>query len=128
MGHAIVRTMNPEVLRARAADWIDAWNRHDLDAIVAHYADDIALCSPRVVERFGTPDGWLHGKDALRDYFATGLRNDALRFELVDVLLGVNAMTIVYRRETGMLVSDCAELDGDGRIRRMVACYDDSTR
>ena len=26
-----------------AADWIDAWNRHDLDAILAHYADDFDL-------------------------------------------------------------------------------------
>jgi 2-hydroxychromene-2-carboxylate isomerase/ketosteroid isomerase-like protein len=115
--------LRPEDLRARAEAWIDAWNRRDLEAILAHYADDVAVCSPRVVERLGAADGWLRGKAALRDYFAQGLRNPALRFELVDVAIGVGAMTVVYRRESGALVTDCAELDAEGRIVRMVACY-----
>lgn len=115
--------MDPATLRARAVAWVDAWNRRDLDAILAHYADDVAVCSPRVVERTGAADGWLRGKPALRAYFAKGLENPALRFELVDVAIGVGAMTVVYRREDGALVTDCAELDADGRIRRMVACY-----
>jgi hypothetical protein len=76
-----------------------------------------------VVERLGTADGWLRGKAALRDDFARGLRNAALRFELVDVAVGVGAMTVVYRRENGALVTDCAELDVAGRIVRMIACY-----
>lgn len=29
-----------------AADWIEAWNRHDLGAILAHYADDFEMRSP----------------------------------------------------------------------------------
>lgn len=115
--------LRPEDLRARAVDWIDAWNRRDLEAILAHYADDVAVCSPRVVERLGAADGWLRGKAALRDDFARGLRNAALRFELVDVTVGVGAMTVVYRRENGALVTDCAELDAEGRIVRMIACY-----
>ncbi len=101
--------LGPEALRARAVDWIDAWNRRDLEAILAHYADDVAVCSPRVAERLGAADGWLRGKAALRDYFARGLRNAALRFELVDVALGVGAMTVIYRRENGALVTDCAQ-------------------
>ncbi len=115
--------LDPAVVRARAIAWIDAWNRRDLDAILTHYADDITLCSPRVVERTGAADGWLRGKDALRAYFARGLAAPGLRFELVDVTVGVGAMTVVYRRETGVLVTDTSELDGAGRIVRMVACY-----
>ncbi|MBI5518042.1 MAG: nuclear transport factor 2 family protein [Deltaproteobacteria bacterium] len=114
---------HPDALRAHVASWIDAWNRHDLEAILAHYTDDIALCSPRVVERLGHADGWLRGKHALRGYFALGLQNPALRFELVGVTLGVGALCVVYRRENGALVTDTAELAPDGRIRRMVACY-----
>lgn len=59
--------------RRFAADWCDAWNRRDLDAIMSHYADDVRLCSPKVVARYGIPDGWLEGKDRLREYFAIGL-------------------------------------------------------
>ena len=29
-----------------AADWIAAWNSHDLDRIMTHYADDVELISP----------------------------------------------------------------------------------
>jgi|GEM_PF-45418 len=115
--------LDAAVVRARAVAWIDAWNRRDLEAILAHYADDVALCSPRVVERTGAADGWLRGKAALRAYFARGLEAPGLRFERVEVTVGVGAMTVVYRRETGVLVTDTSELDAEGRVVRMVACY-----
>lgn len=103
--------------------WIDAWNRRDLDAILTHYAEDVEVCSPKVVERLGTPSGLLRGKNRLREYFAIGLQKPDLHFELMDVLVGVNAMTVVYRRENGAMVADCSELDEQGRIKRMIACY-----
>jgi ketosteroid isomerase-like protein len=109
--------------RRLAVDWCDAWNRRDLDAIMRHYADDVRLCSPKVVARCGIADGWVEGKDWLREYFAIGVQAPGLRFELVDVLLGVNALSIVYRREDGALVADLMELDVHGRGRRVVVCY-----
>jgi hypothetical protein len=113
-----------DAARERAQHWADAWNRRDLEAILEHYADDVEVCSPRVVDRCcGAKDGRLRGKSRLREYFAIGLRKPDLHFDLVDVLLGVNAVTVVYRRENGALVADCAELDGQGRIARMIACY-----
>jgi ketosteroid isomerase-like protein len=110
-------------LRQAAQKWIEDWNRRDLEAILEHYAEDVAVCSPRVVERFGVADGWIHGKHRLREYFAIGLRQPSLRFDLIEVLAGVNAMTVVYRRENGVLAADCSELGPDGRIGRMIACY-----
>ncbi|HEX5049396.1 MAG TPA: nuclear transport factor 2 family protein, partial [Gammaproteobacteria bacterium] len=32
-----------------AHEWIDAWNSHDLDRILSHYADDFVMSSPRIV-------------------------------------------------------------------------------
>lgn len=29
-----------------ASEWIQAWNSHNLDAILSHYAEDIVLVSP----------------------------------------------------------------------------------
>ena|ERR1700691_2316950 len=114
-----------ELLQARkmAEHWCDAWNRRDLDAIMQHYTDDVALNSPFVVERLGIADGWVRGKDNLRAYFALGLKKADLHFDLVDVLLGVKAVTILYRRETGSLVADVIELDGSRRGSRVHACY-----
>ena len=107
----------------KAKAWVDAWNARDLDAVMAHYAEDVAVCSPLVVKRLGIADGWLRGKSALREYFATGRGNAALRFEFEDVRFGVGAMVVLYRRENGMRVSDTVEFNAEGEITRMVACY-----
>ena len=42
---------------------IDAFNRHDLDGILSHFADDAVFESPRGPEPFGTR---YEGKDAVR--------------------------------------------------------------
>jgi hypothetical protein len=102
-----------------AEDWCAAWNRRDLDAVMEHYADDVVLTSPVAVVRLGLEDGTLHGKEAVRDYFALGMQAPGLNFELLDVLLGVDALAILYRRENGALVLDAAELDAAGKVRRV---------
>jgi len=115
--------MQMERARKAASDWCDAWNRRDLDAIMAHYADDVEFSSPTVVKRWGIADGWLRGSSKVRENFAIGVKAPGLHFELVDVLLGVNSMCVVYRRENGALVTDLVELDANGKGRRVTACY-----
>lgn len=107
----------------RARDWCDAWNRRDLEAVLAHYGEDVEVCSPLVVARLGRADGVLRGKDALRAYFATGMTNSALHFTFEDVRPGVNAMVVFYRRENDMRVADCCGLDDSGLIVRMSAAF-----
>lgn len=119
--------MDIKAARQTARSWCDAWNRRDLDAVLDHYAEDVEVCSPLVVKRLGVADGWLKGKPALRDYFAIGMGNSALRFDLEDVRLGVNAMVVLYNRENGIRVSDTVEFDASGKIKRMVACYTGGT-
>ena len=112
-----------------AALWCEAWNRRDLDAVMAHYADDVAFSSPTVVKRWGIADGWIRGKARLRENFQVGMNAAELRFELVDVLIGAaGSHCILYRRETGRLVIDLVEPDDEGRARRVVACYAAATR
>ena len=115
--------MDYEAAVQRVKAWCDAWNERDLDAVMDHYAEDVMVCSPLVVQRLCYADGWLRGKSALRDYFAVGMGNDALHFEFEDVRLGVDAMVVLYRRESGMRVSDTVEMNKAGEITRMIACY-----
>ena len=56
-----------------AADWIAAWNRHDLDAILAHYADDFEMVSPLIPQLAGEPSGRLRGKTRVGAYWARAL-------------------------------------------------------
>jgi ketosteroid isomerase-like protein len=82
---------------AFARDWIAGWNAHDLDRILAHYADDFEMTSPLIVQRIGIESGRLKGKEAVRRYWAQGLASTPqLRFELREVMVGVNALAIVY--------------------------------
>jgi hypothetical protein len=106
-----------------AATECDLWNRRDLEAIMMRYAEDVALSSPAVVTRMGRADGWLHGKAKVREYFAIGLKAPGLHFELVDVLFGVNAICMIFRRETGVTVSDIFEFDSQDRVIRLLACH-----
>ena len=115
--------MDYETAVQRSKAWCDAWNARDLDAVMDHYAEDVMVCSTLVVQRLGYADGLLRGKSALRDYFAVGMGNDALHFEFEDVRLGVDAMVVLYRRESGMRVSDTVEMNKAGEITRMIACY-----
>ena len=109
--------------QSKVQNWVDAWNRRDLDAVMAHYADDVSVCSPLVKRRLQKLDGWLHGKSALRDYFAIGMGNPDLHFTLQSVLLGVQSMSMVYARENGIQVVDTMELSADGLTTRIVAYY-----
>lgn len=113
--------------RKIAESWCAAWNARNLDAIMAYYADDVAFSSPTVLARWGHVDGWLHGKAELRENFTIGVAAPGLRFELVDVLLGVDMMCVIYRRENGVLVSDLVELNAQGLGRRVIACYGQRT-
>ena len=115
--------MQIENARKAAAHWCEAWNRRDLDAIMDHYAEDIEFSSPTVIKRWGISDGWLRGKSKVRENFAIGLKTPGIRFDLVDVLLGVNSLCVVYKRESGALVADLVELDTNEKGRRVIACY-----
>jgi ketosteroid isomerase-like protein len=120
---AVSFELNLQTARRAAEEWCDAWNRRDLDAVMAHYAETIAFSSPTVVKRWGVADGWLHGSARLRENFAIGMAVEGLRFDLVDVVIGVTSMCVIYRRETGQLVADTVEFDEQGKAVRVVACY-----
>ena len=109
--------------QTKPQNWVDAWNNRDLDAVMKHYADDVSVCSPLVERQLNNLDGWLHGKSALRDYFAVGMGNPDLQFTLESVHVGVQSMSMVYARENGIQVVDTMELNADGLTTCMVACY-----
>jgi ketosteroid isomerase-like protein len=106
-----------------AAHWVDAWNRHDLEAVLSHYADDFEMSSPYIVSIAGEPSGTLKGKAAVRAYWAAALgRLPDLHFELVDTLIGVDSLTLYYRGVRGM-VAEVFWFDAAGRVVRAAAHY-----
>lgn len=113
----------PDVARAFAAEWIAAWNAHDLERILAHYTDDVTFASPFVVQIAGEPSGKLTGKAALRAYWAKGLAMlPELHFTLLETLVGIGTVTLVYRGHRGV-VAEVFTLNATGHVTSSVACY-----
>jgi len=107
-----------------AAEWLEAWNSHDLERIMGHYAEDVEFVSPFVVKLMGHCDGTIHGKTDLKRYFAQGLSAyPELAFRLHAVLPGVHSFTIYYDSVHPLVAAEVMELDDRGQIVRVLAHY-----
>lgn len=90
-----------------AADWIDSWNSHDLERILAHYDDDFEMSSPFIPQIAGEPSGTLRGKPAVGAYWDKALQLiPDLHFELITILLGVDSITLYYKGAQGSPVAE----------------------
>lgn len=103
-----------------AADWIDAWNRLDIEAVLATFEDSIAFTSPRALATFGV--GTVHGKQELRAYWSAALgRISTLRFVLERTLWDgeTRELAIIYVSEVNgevKRVSENLRFSQDGRV------------
>jgi hypothetical protein len=118
--------MDYAVAEEFARRWYAAWNAHDLESILSHYADDVEMASPLVSVLTGEPDGRIVGKEALRAYFAAGLeRYPALHFQPLELFIGVDSLVLRYVGASGHTSAEVVFLDGHGKISRYVAHYAD---
>jgi hypothetical protein len=110
--------------RSLADVWVAAWNAHDLDSIMSHYADDVELTSPVAAQLLGIPGGKVIGKADLRAYFRRGLAAyPDLEFHLVDVLCGLNSVVLYYKNQKGTRTAEFMELSTAGKVTKVVANY-----
>jgi hypothetical protein len=107
-----------------AAEWVAAWNAHDLDAVMGHYADDVVFVSPFVAALAGEQSGVIHGREALRAYFARALEAyPDLHFDLHAALPGVSSVALHYRSVGDREAIEVMELDAAGAVVRVAAHY-----
>lgn len=112
-------------LHAFAVEWNAAWNAHDLDRILSHYAPDVVFESPVIRERLGKASGQVKGKDELRAYWSGAFKAfPDLRFEVLDVLAGVDGGAIRYfSHARGCEVIEVFAFDAAGLVARSAAFY-----
>ena len=110
--------------RQFAQHWVHAWNSHDLDAILSHYAPEVVLTSPAAARLLNNPSGNVQGKEALRDYFKRGLEAyPNLAFELLDVMWGLSSVVLYYLNQKGTKTAEFMEFDANQKVLRVVANY-----
>jgi hypothetical protein len=107
-----------------AEQWIDAWNRHDLDSILEHYAEEVDFFSPFAAKLLHRADGRVQGRSALRQYFTIGLTAyPELKFDLRFVAIGVKSITLIYGSVRGLLAAEMMVLNPEFRITQAFAHY-----
>jgi ketosteroid isomerase-like protein len=111
-------------VRQFADGWIQAWNAHDLDAVMSHYAPEVVLTSPTAAKLLGDPAGTIRGKEAVRKYFERGLEAyPELNFKLLDVMWGVSSVVLYFLNQKGTKTGEFMEFDAQQKVVKVVANY-----
>ena len=103
-----------------ARAWLDAFNAHDVDALVALYADDATHTSPKIRALHPDSGGRLVGKVTLATWWrAANARLPGLRYEATAIVADEARAIIEYVRhapnEPPMPVAEAFDVRG-GKI------------
>ena len=107
-----------------AAEWITAWNAHDLDEILSHYDEDFEMSSPVIVQLQADQTGILRGKSAVGAYWGRALQLiPDLQFELISILVGIQSVTLYYKGARGRLSAEVFFFNTHGKVTKAFAHY-----
>jgi len=113
----------PEKAAEFASEWYEAWNAHDVDRILSHYAEDIVFTSPFVIH--GDVNMTMHGKTEVVKHVRRAFeRVPDLHFEPIETLVGVTGVVLYYQGVFGFKVAELMNLDSEGQVDRVIAHYD----
>ena len=116
--------MTEEQANQFADQWINAWNSHELDAIMEHYSDGVEFHSPMIIRLNVNDQGLITNKNDLKSYFQVGLNAfPDLHFRLHNVFTGVNTVVLYYTSVNGRKVTEVFEMDDEGKARRVLCNY-----
>jgi ketosteroid isomerase-like protein len=91
--------MPAQALTDIATRWFAAFNAHDLEALLALYADDAEHFSPKLKERHPETRGYVCGKDALRTWWSGAFdRLPTLRYEVLKLTADEEQVFMEYVR------------------------------
>ncbi|PQA89826.1 DUF4440 domain-containing protein [Chryseobacterium shigense] len=108
-----------------AEEWINAWNSHDLDEIMSHYASDIEVTTPMITLATGGKENTLKGKEVVRQYWKKALEKfPDLNFELIQSTAGVHSVALYYKSIMNKYAVEVMFFDDEGKINKMYAHYD----
>ena len=116
--------INEQQAQAFAKDWIESWNSHDLDRILAHYSDDFEITTPMIKTFLGIDTGTLRGKQNIKKYWTAALEKlPNIRLELVDVVISVESIALYYKTVMDKMAIEVMFFDASGKIKKAIAHY-----
>ncbi len=94
--------------------WLEAFNAHDLEALLSHFAGDVVFTTPVAARALPETGGVVGGIDALRAYWTLALEKvPDLHFELLGVYTGIDTLVPNYRNQAGGQACEVLTLRGD---------------
>ncbi len=117
--------MTEEFALQFAADWAASWNSHNLEKILAHYADDFSIETPMALKLVPQSQGRLQGKENVKAYWSIGLqRIPDLYFEVLDVLSGIDSIAVYYiNKATGKKSVENMFFNAGNKVEKVVVMY-----
>ncbi len=98
-------------------EWVRAWNTHDVEAVLAHFDDQVVFTSPVALELFPQTGGVVRGKAALHGYWIAALtRIPELKFAVESVYQGIDTLVINYRNQAGGLVNEVLRFTNENLV------------
>lgn len=80
---------------AFAQEWISTWNSHDLNRIMALYADDFTILSPTALKVVPASGGFIAGKENIRSYWQKAMElSPNLEFRLLGLYIGIQGVAL----------------------------------
>ena len=99
-----------------AKSWIEAWNAHDVEALGAHYAENVVFRSPFITKLDENASCTINGREQLKTYLAKGMAAyPHMRFQLHRVGVGVDSIALNYISVDNALANEIHVLDADGK-------------
>lgn len=106
-----------------ASQWIQAWNSHDINRIMEHYADDLEFHSPLIKVLSFNTKGIICTKDELARYFGRGLQEyPDLQFNLLCTLAGNESLVIYYQSVKERMAAEYFRFNNQGKVMH-VRCH-----
>ena len=117
--------MTKEFATAFASDWVDSWNSHDLEKILSHYSDDFTIETPMAAKLYPQSHGIVVGKGEVRKYWTIGLEKSRnLRFEILDVLVGVNSLALyLFNTSSNKKSVELMSFNSENKVNKAIVTY-----
>jgi len=119
-----VPVVDRHVAEAMAGRWLAAFNDRRADLVVEHFREDVTATSPTIARLLPASGGTLTSRAEVLSFYRQGLALvPDLHFTLVEVLRGVDEITIVYRNQADALVAETLAIDHDGLVKAVHVTY-----
>ena len=107
-----------------AEHWVAAWNSHNIDDVLSHYAEDFEMTTPMIQRVLGIKSGTLKGKQAVGDYWRAALEKiPDLNFSVIEVTCGIGSVSIYYNAVMGKKAIETFFFNEQGKVYKALATY-----